>query len=133
MVTEMHNGRETSVTGLLSGIISDLADLVKQQLAMFRQEAIDELRKSRDAAKALIAGVVIGAIGVSLLTLTLVHLLAWATPIPLWGCYGIVGGCVTIAGATLYFAGRRQFQSFSPVPNESLRALKENVHCLTAK
>jgi hypothetical protein len=36
----------------------------------------------------------------------IVHLLAAVTPIPLWGCYGIVGGVLVFIGGMLLVAGK---------------------------
>jgi ligand-binding sensor domain-containing protein len=60
----------------------------------------------------------------------LVYLLSWATTIPLWVCFGLVGACLAILSASLVYAGKKKFDSFNPLPAESAQALKENVQCL---
>jgi hypothetical protein len=60
-----------------------------------------------------------------LLGLMLVHLLNLALPI--WSCYAIVGIVFAASGAALIYAGKKQFESFNPLPDQSIGALKENV------
>ena len=38
MATDLHDGTETSVTGLVKGIIEDVQQLTKQQFTLFKQE-----------------------------------------------------------------------------------------------
>jgi hypothetical protein len=68
-----------------------------------------------------------------------VHLLHWATSpegtdpaaIPLWGCYGIVGAAVLLIGGVLAFAGKKRFDSFNPLPDETVKAIQENLQWTT--
>jgi len=71
----------------------------------------------------------------------LVYLLHWATApspaaldparVPLWGCYGLIGAGFLIAGGALLGTGIARFHSFTPLPEKSAEALKENVKWLT--
>src|ERR1700730_6002425 len=100
-----------STTTLVSGIIADAQHLIQQQLAMFRQEIRDDLRKSRDAALELAVGVGITLIGSALLLIMLPLLLHWAAPeLPLWACFGIVGGVLTAVGGILVYVGVKKFE-----------------------
>ena len=83
---------EPSVAALLGGIVSDGKELLVQELALTKLEVHDTLRKARTAAMALGLGIGVVAIGGISLMLMLVQVLAAFTEIPLWGCYGIVGG-----------------------------------------
>ena len=90
---------EPSLSSLVGGIINDFQSLMKQEVALARRELADELRKAKQAAISLGIGVGILAIGGLLLIFMLVHLLSWAVPaIPLWACYGIIGGLLILAG-----------------------------------
>jgi tetrahydromethanopterin S-methyltransferase subunit D len=129
-----------TVAPLVAGIIDDLQELIKQNLAFFTVEIREDLKKSRDAAAALGIGIGVGAVGLLHLTVMLATLLWWAfdpatqtTGLPLWACFGIVGGLLTGIGAALYFRGQRKLQSFNPLPDESAEALKENVQWIKNK
>ena len=78
-------------------------------------------------------------IGVPLLCVMIVYLIHYlcgapdVAAIPLWGCYGIVGGLLTLISVILITAGIQRFKAFNPLPDESARALQENVQWLTKK
>jgi hypothetical protein len=119
---------ERSKTTLVSGIIADAQQLIQQQLAMFRQEMRDDLRKSRDAALSLAAGIGITLAGSVLVLVMLPLLLHWAAPeLALWACFGIVGGILAALGGVLVYAGIKKFESFNPLSDKSIAAFKENL------
>jgi len=127
MANDLHTGTEPSLTGLVAGIINDAQELVKQQLALFKQEVKDDVRKTKEAALSLSVGLGILVMGGILLGLMLVHLLNDKLLLPLWSCYGIVGLVFAACGGALFYTGKRQFESFNPLPDQSVEALKENV------
>ena len=123
---------ERSKTTLVSGIIADAHQLIQQQLAMFRQEIRDDLRKSRDAGLSLAAGIGITLAGGVLVLVMLPLLLYWAAPeLPLWACFGIVGGVLTALGGVLVYASIKKFESFNPLSDKSIAAFKENLKWTT--
>jgi hypothetical protein len=132
MANDVRTGTEPSVTALVTGIINDAQELIKQQLALVRTEIRDDLRKTKEASLSLAIGLGVAALGVLLLAFMLVHLLWWAAPqVTLWGWFGIVGGVLAIVGASLIYAGSKKFETFNPLPDQSAQALKENVQWLT--
>jgi len=129
----MQTSSEPSLTSIVSGIVGDFQELIKQQLALFKAELTSDFRKTRDASLVLVSGVVALLFGSGLLCLMLVHLLdyAFAPHLPLWSCYLIVGGAVFALGAGLTAWGWKQFQSFHPLQSESVDAMKENLEWKT--
>jgi len=130
MADDVHTSSEPSVTSLVSGILKDAEELFKQQVVLFKHEVKEDLRKTRDASMALAAGVGVLVLGILLLCWMLVHLLTWAAGpdvLPLWASFGIVGGILTLAGVILCYTGKKKFDSFNPLPEETAEALKENV------
>jgi hypothetical protein len=125
---------ERSVTTLVTGIIADAQHLIQQQLSMFRQEIRDDLRKSRDASLAMGVGIGITLIGSALLLIMLPLLLHWTAPeLPLWACFGVVGGFLTALGGVLVYAGVKKFESFNPLSEKSIEAFKENLKWTTSR
>ena len=127
---------QPSMTELVRGIVDDAQQLIKQQVAMVRAEIRQDMQKTKEAVLSLAAGVGVAVLGVILLCFMLVHLihrLAGAgdpASVPLWACFGIIGGLLTAVGAVLIFLGIQKFNSFNPLPDESAKALEENVKWL---
>ena len=132
MATDLQTHNEPSLTNLVKGIIDDVQDLTKQQFALLKQEIKEDMTKTRKAAMPMVIGMVVAFVGTLLLAHMLALLLGWVFPtLPLWAAYGIVGLLVTGTGIGLFFVGEKQFETFNPLPDRSLEALKENVECLT--
>jgi len=146
MATEVQNQQDNaSVATLVSGIVTDVQDLIKQQLQLTRKEIEADFRKTREAASLLILGIGIAFFGGLALVLMLAHLIHHLTlpagqvsnfdpaTVPLWGCYGIVAAVFLVVGGGLAFAGKKKFDSFNPLPDESAQVLKENVEWIANK
>ena len=128
MATDFCTEAGPSVTSLLRGIVGDAQDLIQQQLALFRAEIKDDLRKTIGILIAIVSGAFLIAVGGALGCFMLVHLLHSLAPaLPLWGCFGIVGACVALIGGITAYAAIAKFKTFNPLPDESVQALKENV------
>lgn len=127
MATDLHTETGASVTQLVSGIVSDAQDLMKQQLALFRAEMKEDIRKTKEATISLACGALVLLLGVVLLLFMCVHGLEAATGWPEWVCFGIIGGLLAAGGGILVWLGLARFKSFNPLPDESAQALAENV------
>jgi Putative Actinobacterial Holin-X, holin superfamily III len=117
---------EPSLAQLLTGIVNDTKELLRQELALAKHEIREDLRKTKTAMLSLGVGVGVAAIGGLLVILMLVHLLHALTPIPLWGCYGIGGGGLVLAGFLLLFRGKKTAEDIAVVP-QTVETLKENA------
>jgi len=113
MATELRNGPDVSMSGLVTGIIKDVQDLLAQQLTLFKEEIARDVRQTKEAAKVLALGLGVCLGGIGLLLLMLVHLLNWATnnALPLWACYGIVGGVLAVLGGVLLYLGKSRIEA----------------------
>jgi high-affinity Fe2+/Pb2+ permease len=120
-----------SLTGLVSGIIEDTQQLLKQQVALIRSEIKQDLKTTTDAAKYLGIGAGVAAAGGLMLVFALVYLLKWLFPaLDESACYAIVGGALLAIGAVLIYGGLRLFKANNPLPDQSVQALQENVQWL---
>jgi len=139
MSTEVQTNSEPGIASLLKGIVNDFRDLIKQQFHFATTELKTDLRKTGQASRLLAVGVGMATLGVVVLTLMLVHLLHWLTlpaavdaaGLPLWACYGIVGGLILAAGAFAILKGKEKFDSFNPLPDQTLQTMKENLEWKT--
>ncbi|HXG17774.1 MAG TPA: phage holin family protein [Methylomirabilota bacterium] len=118
---------EPSLASLISGIINDAKDLLLHEFTMAKLEVQNELRKTKTAAVSLGVGISVTAVGGVLLLLMLVHLLHALTDLPLWGCYGIVGGVLVVAGLIMLYTGKKAAEQIEVVPQETVETMKENA------
>jgi hypothetical protein len=140
MANEVHTSSEESTTGLLRGIISDIGDLIRQEIRFARTEIKSDLRKTGAALTVLALAAGTAVLGLILLTLMLVFLLHWLTlpagehdpaNIPLWGCFGIVSAVFLATAAALGWLGYKKLESFNPLPDQTAQTLKEHVEWMT--
>jgi len=125
MITEVHDQPEASIGSLVSGIVDDFRDLVRQELLLARQRVAEDLRITREATLIWALGIGAALISGIAFCLMLAHLLHTATSpvgdpaaVPLWACYGIVGVVSSIGGAVAFAAGRKKFESIRLVDNQ---------------
>ena len=118
---------EPTVAELLTGLMNDAKELLRQEVALAKHELRVELRKTVLAVMSLGIGIGIAAIGGLLLILMLVHLLHALTALPLWACYGIVGGLFAVGGVVLLVLGKNKLARIHTVPPETVKTMKENV------
>ena len=131
-MNDLQTEPDVTVTHLVSGIITDAQKLIEQQLALLRHEVKDDLRKTKEVGRLLFCGSMIGLVGGVLLAFMLVELLSWAVPgLPLWVSYGMVGTPILAVGGVLFFAGMQKLESFNPLPDQSVQALKETMQWKT--
>jgi hypothetical protein len=118
---------DASLATLLSGIIGDAQELVRQEIALARQEIREEISTAKDAGIALtIAGAVLAIGGLFLLitlSLGLADLLDW----PAWAGFGLVGLVAAIVGAVMLSSARQRLQQVHPVPERTVETMKENI------
>jgi len=125
MTTERE--RDTSVASLLGGIVGDAQELVRQEIALARQEIREEISTAKDAAvKLVIAGAVLG-VGGLLLVLMLAQGLADLLNWPTWAGYGVVGLVLAIVGYILISSAQKRMKQIKPVPEKTVETMKENV------
>jgi protein-S-isoprenylcysteine O-methyltransferase Ste14 len=125
MTTERE--RDTSVASLLGGIVGDAQELVRQEIALARQEIREEISTAKDAGiKLAIAGAVLG-VGGLLLVLMLAQGLADLLNWPTWAGYGVVGLVLAIVGYILLSSAQKRMKQIKPVPEKTVETMKENV------
>jgi len=139
MATAYQNPMDQSATSLVTGIIDDLQELVKQQFKLARQEIKQDFRKATDGALFLAVSAGILFLGAIVFCFALVYFLHWAgsppeadpSTFPLWACHGVVGLGLLITGGILAGMGWTKFRSIDPVNNPATEALKENIEWAT--
>jgi Putative Actinobacterial Holin-X, holin superfamily III len=117
----------------LRGLASDAKSLMRQELALAKHEVYNELGKTKTALLSLSLGIGIAAIGGLLLIIMLVHLLHALTQLPLWACYGIVGGVLSVLGGVLLYHGKEKIAQIQMVPQQTMETMQENIRWIKDK
>jgi len=121
---------EQNLSVLLTGILNDAQELFRQQVNLVRHEVREDFRKTKEAALPMAIGLWLALLGTILLSVT-AALLLHAAGLELWACFAIVGGVVALVGGVLFYVGKLKFDSFNPLPDESAKALQENLEWIT--
>jgi membrane protein len=124
---------EPSLVQLLGGLVNDASALMRQEWALAKYEVQRELRKVKVVALSLSLGIGITAIGGLLLLIMLVHLLDALTGVPLWGCYGLIGGVLALMGGVLLYKGNAQMGHIHVLPRQTVETLKAHVNWISGK
>ena len=114
---------------LVGRIADDAKQLLGQQVELFRAEIGEELRRAGGAAGSLAAGGGLTAAGGLLGGFAAVHLVRRVTGLPLWACFGLVGGGLGAAGVRLLLAGQDGIVGLRQLP-QTAETLGENVRWL---
>jgi len=115
---------------LVKEIVNDSEVLAGQQLSLLRCELRGELARASEAAMLLGVGAGLAATGGVFSAVALVHALHRATRLPLWGCYGLIGGLLGAAGAGLLASGKERVAGVRLPPPHTMSALRENFEWL---
>jgi hypothetical protein len=114
-------------------IVHDAERLVGLHAELLRSELRQSAAQVTPALASLGAGAGLAVAGGLLGSLALVHALQRATRLPLWGCYGLVGGLLGAAGVGLLGSGARQVSGISLIPRETIATLKEDLEWVKGK
>ncbi len=113
---------------LLTEILHDVEDLLKQQMALLKYEIIADVKRTGAAIVYAIVGVATALIGIGSLSQMLAYLLNCTIPaLPLWACFGLVGIAIVGLGVALARYGLNRIQNLKLLPEESMAALRENL------
>jgi hypothetical protein len=120
--------KDVDLPTLLGDAVRDAGNLLRQQVRLVQAEVGQEVRKAGLGAAEIASGGGLAAAGGLLSGMMLVHLLHRLTRLPLWACYGFVGGVISAASFTLLKDGYAKLADLHLLPPpESAEALQENV------
>jgi uncharacterized membrane protein YqjE len=127
---ERNGASAPSVQFLLGGIVSDIRQLLRQEVQLARCELYDEWRKLRVVLCAVAAGGVFLASSVLPLAFAFVYLLHEVAGLPRWGAFGLVGGVLFVLGLTGVGLAAYKAVQIRVIPPQTAETLKENVEWL---
>ncbi len=135
MTNEVEYPPEQSAISLVNGILSDLHDLLEQQLQLTRYEIEEEFRKRSAAAAIFALGIAFVFLHAFVLCLTLANLLHWTLSpagtdpgqLPLWACQAVIALVLSAIGCGLLLVGRARFQAIQASHNSDVEKRKEQI------
>ena len=116
-----------SVTGLVSGIITDAQTLLRQQTEMLKAEVREDFKRSKRAAEFGAISIVCTTVGALGVITALAYLLHEQFQFAMWASWGMVGGLFLVVGGTLGWFSYVLLERFNPLPDKTFNALKENI------
>jgi hypothetical protein len=116
-----------SIISMISGVTADAKELLISELTLTKLEFQREFVKAKAAAVAVAIGIGFGFIGAISLVFMVVHLLADFTMVPLWGCFGIVGGTFALLGALVATSGKIKSNDVNLLPRSKIEVKKDFV------
>jgi Putative Actinobacterial Holin-X, holin superfamily III len=124
---------EPTLMQLVSDLVSDAKELLRQELTLAKYEITQEVHKTKRALISLGAGIGIISVGGLLLLVMLVHALNALTGLPLWACYGIIGGMLAIVGMLMIYSGKKTISQIDMIPQQTVESMKENARWIKEK
>jgi len=118
---------QDTISSLAEGAIQDLEKLVRQNFELLQSEMTQQLEDVKNAALSMGVGAGLAATGVILGTVGLVHLVHRTFRLPLWACYGLVGGALGAVGGELLCTGARKVADVQLIPRQTAEVLKEEL------
>jgi uncharacterized membrane protein YqjE len=136
MATGVRDGEQVEVEDrslgeLFSEMGSEVSQLVRSEIDLAKAELKEEASKVAKAGAVLGAGGFIAYLAVILLSFAA----AWglATAIPEGFAFLIIGTVYVVIAVVCFLVGRQRLQEFSPVPQETVETIKEDVQWARAR
>ncbi len=122
----MTAGTERSVGQVLQDIVGNLQEIVRSEVRLAKAEVKQEVSATARALVSLMIGAVVGIYALGFLLLALVYGLA--VVIASWWIAALaVGAALALIAFAFVSIGRHRMRAIDPVPERTVRTLKENV------
>jgi len=130
MTGQLDTEHQHGLTELVTGVVDDAQEVIKQQLNLFKAELVNKARDTAFAGVPLMAGICCLFIAVICLAFAVAYGLA-SNGVPLWGSFAIVSGVLLVAAAALALWSRSLFKPIDTSVPETVEGLKENIQWKT--
>ncbi len=122
-----------SLGEIVEPLASDVGKIASLHGELLRSEVKQSIDEALPALVSVGAGVGLAFAGGLLGSLALVHGLHRSSRLPIWSCYGLVGGVLGFTGVELMRMQGRRLSAANFIPHETLAALKEDIQWVTGK
>jgi hypothetical protein len=123
-------GYNDSIGGLLRGVLMDMRELMREEIALARVELREQAGKAKLAVASLGAAAVALAFGGTFLLIAIAVGLADLLNWPVWTGFLIVALLLSIGGMVMLSSGRKRLRTVQPMPEETVQTIKENSEWL---
>jgi len=127
---ERNGASAPSLQLLLGGIVTDIRQLLRQEVQLARCELHEEWRKLRLVLCCVAIGAVFLASSVLPLGFALVYVLKDVLGLPEWASFAIVGGGLFLGGVAAFAVAAYKVVQIRVIPPKTAETMKENVEWL---
>lgn len=117
---------DESLGSLVRGILTDVRQLLREEVALARVELREQAGRAKAAAASLGAAAAALAIGGIFLLVAVAVAIADLMNWPVWTGFLIVALLLSVGGFVMFSSGRRRLRTVHAVPEETVSTLKEN-------
>ncbi|HKN24079.1 MAG TPA: phage holin family protein [Candidatus Acidoferrum sp.] len=116
---------QRSVSDVLQDIVANLQQIIRAEFRLVTVEIREKADRASKPVMVLASGIVLGFFGLGFLLLAAVYGLSLV--MAPWLASLLVGGALAITSAVLVGSGRNALGQIEPVPEKTIRTVKENV------
>jgi uncharacterized membrane protein YqjE len=117
---------QESIAGLVRGILTDIRQLIRDEMALARVELREQASRAKLAVAALGVAAVALALGLVFLLIAVAigvsDLLGW----PVWAGFLAVALLLCVGGYAMLATGRNRLKAVHAVPEQTVQTVKEN-------
>lgn len=122
---------DVSFGQLVSDLIKDVGQLVRQELRLAQAEVSEKLQQAQNGVYAIATGLLVAFCALLILLQALV--IALSNVLPPWLAAVSVGSVLALVAFVLIRQGRENLKAKNLIPERSLRAGKETVETVTGR
>ncbi len=115
-----------SVGQLLRDLADDVTRLIRDELALARSEASDNLHRMVTAVISIVGGALLGL--AALMVLLDAVVMGLSNHMPDWMAAVIVGGVVGLVGFILVYQGQKNLSAGSLAPRRTAESVRKDIH-----
>lgn len=112
------------IAALLAGVVRDLQELVRAEIALAKTEMKEDAQSAGKAVGAMVAGGLVGLVG--FVFLMGAAMWALALVLPLWASALVVGVVLAAVAAALALWGKKELAAANMAPERTIETLKED-------
>ncbi len=122
------NQPKEGLSSIAGGILTDVQDLVRQEVRLAKAEAREEISKVVTASISFAVAGLLGLLAVIHFSLGLVYAIFHFSEgkVPIWGSYAILTLILAAAGGAFFLTGKKKLTTVDFVPRKTISTIKDN-------